>query len=1241
VSRNITTGRLAAAIGLAAMTLLWPGWRLGLNRDGEAGAVEASATAAALTGTWVKTGGPLGGLGYDIRVQPDNPDIMYVTDAFAGVFKSTNGGATWTSLNAGIDARTGPSNDAIPVFCLTIDPNNYNTLWIGMKELRGVYKSTDAGATWVRKDTGIVESNGLTIRGIGVKPGDSNTVFAAGEVSSQIWNHGTQLIGRQFDLVQGVIYRSTNGGQTWSEAWRGDNLARYVLFDPTNTSTIYVSTGLFDREAKNSNPSTGAPGGVGVLKSPDGGSTWTALTSGLGNLYIGSLFMSPANPQMLLAAAGNFAYPTGGGIYRTTNGGATWQLVGATTHMEAVEYSTGTPTTAYAASDSPSRFYKSTDSGATWTQVNTSGNWGPAGVRAGVPIDLLVDPRNAQRVFTNNYGGGNFLSADGGQTWTTASTGYTGADVKDVAVDPGNPSKVYAMVRVGPFTSGDGGGTWNGINTSAPEVSEGARLALDPSNASTVLMSNADQGLTYRSTNKGTSWTQVTNFLSELSALPVTDGNEKTQGMQAIAFAPSDPSKVYGGFGIRQCATDAVDYLCAKSTIASIFTSADGGATWTRHNGVAGNRTVSRIVVDPLNASKAWASTLGGGVFITTDGGNTWTASNSGLTNLNVWSLAGTPSNANVLYAGTTTSGIFKSTNGGASWFAASAGMSANEPITSLVVSPADASVVYAGSRATGVYTSTDAGASWTLNSAGLRQRAVQALSLANNGSVLYAATQGEGVYRLGALPASPPTMALDRTSLVFGAVATGAALSAQTPPQTVRLTQTGAGTVTWTASSTTPWLVVSPTSGSGSTALSIRVQAASGLTGSQTGRINLALTGAANTVGPVNVTFTIVLNTAPVSPPFGVIDTPVGDATVLAGSIAVTGWTLDNIGVQRVELWRDLQPGETTPPFASTPSDPRNGKVFIANATFVDGARPDVEALNATTPLAYRAGWGYLLLTWGLWNQGNGTYKLYAFAFDQENNLGTIGTKTVIVSNNAATKPFGSIDTPGIGGDASGPNFGWGLTPKVNGVATCKIQPSGVQVSIDSGPLQPVVYGDARTDIAGAFPGFSNTAAAGGHFIIDWSTLTNGPHTIGWLITDDCNRADGVGSRFFNVTGGTSVTTVQSRAVAEGQSESMDAITVARGYGELPEIVRPDETGSRTIEVKQGGRIEIRVPHGFESAYQLVNGGQRRALPIGATWDAASGTLYWQPAPAFLGQYRIVFTNGSGRISVGVIVTR
>jgi hypothetical protein len=508
-------------------------------------------------------------------------------------------------------------------------------------------------------------------------------------------------------------------------------------------------------------------------------------------------------------------------------------------------------------------------------------------------------------------------------------------------------------------------------------------------------------------------------------------------------------------------------------------------------------------------------------------------------------------------------------------------------------------------------------------------------------------------------LPAATvlPTMTLDRTSLRFAAVTTGTAFASQTPAQIVRLAQSGAGSVTWTAASSAPWLIVSPSSGTGPASLSISLGFSGSLpaSGSATGSITLTLTGAGNTVGPIAVTLNLVSSTAAASPPFGSFDTPVGDGSVLAGSVAVTGWTLDDVGVQKVEIWRDLQPGETTPPFGGNyTGDPRTGKVFIANATFVDGARPDVEGLYPTTPASYRAGWGYLMLTWGLFGQGNGTYRLYAFGLDQEGNTATIGTKSLVISNNTATKPFGSIDTPGIGGDpGTSPNFGWGLTPKVNGAATCKIPLNGVQVSIDSGPLQPVSYGDARPDIAAGFPGFSNTAAAGGHFIFDWSTLTNGPHTIGWLITDDCNRADGVGSRFFNVTTGVSAlladdaefrlkaeaTNLDPVVSAFRRKDGEDPVLLSRGYGELPVILEPDAAGSRTVEVRQGERIELRAPHEYHQAYQLGPDGQRRALPAGASWDAASGILYWQPAAGFLGRYRIVLADGTRRISIRIVV--
>jgi hypothetical protein len=483
------------------------------------------------------------------------------------------------------------------------------------------------------------------------------------------------------------------------------------------------------------------------------------------------------------------------------------------------------------------------------------------------------------------------------------------------------------------------------------------------------------------------------------------------------------------------------------------------------------------------------------------------------------------------------------------------------------------------------------------------------------------------------------PAMTVDVKSMHFAGVRGATTLAPATSGQVFRITQLGAGTVTWTAKSNVPWLNVAPSTGSGPQDVTVTPRFADTLPAAAiiSGTVTVTYSGSSSPPFVVPITLSLLTSS---SAPFGVFDTPLDGSSNLQGSIALTGWALDDVEMDRVELWRTLQSGETTPPFASSRDDPRSGKVFIAVGTPISGSRPDVEALYPNMPMSERAGWGYLLLTWGLWNQGNGSYTFFAYAFDKEGKVTLIGQKTVGVNNNAANKPFGSIDTPGIGGRASGPNFGWGLTPKVNGVATCRIPNNGVQVSIDSGPLQPVVYGDARSDIAGAFPDFANSTAAGGHFEFDWSTLVNGTHTIGWLITDDCNRTDGVGSRFF---------TVRDQVFSDGavtgilpttnlRVDSDAAVTVAHGYGELPVIVNSAPGGVRAVEVKQGDRIEIRLPYGFERAYQEVDG-HRRELPIGSAWDARSGIFSWQPAAGFLGTFRIVFTNDAERISIRVAV--
>ena len=301
--------------------------------------------------TWAWTGGPLGGLGYDIRMRPDNPDRMFVTDAWAGVFASVDGGLSWYPSSEGITTRTGPTGDAIPVFSLTIDPSQPDTIWVGTQFTRGIFKSIDGGQTWYKKDYGVIEGEGITFRGFSVDPTNSDIVYAAAELSSWAWsNDHVQHIGREFDMTGGVVYKTTNGGQSWQAIWRGDNLARYIWINPQDTNILYISTGFFDREAANSDPKNAIAGGEGILKSTDGGKTWAAVNIGLNNLYVTSLFMHPSNPDILLAATGNIQYRQGGGVYLTTNGGITWKntLPNVSDIFEAVEFSISNPSIAYA-----------------------------------------------------------------------------------------------------------------------------------------------------------------------------------------------------------------------------------------------------------------------------------------------------------------------------------------------------------------------------------------------------------------------------------------------------------------------------------------------------------------------------------------------------------------------------------------------------------------------------------------------------------------------------------------------------------------------------------------------------------------------------------------------------------------------------------------------------------------------------------------------------------------------------
>ncbi len=137
------------------------------------------------------------------------------------------------------------------------------------------------------------------------------------------------------------------------------------------------------------------------------------------------------------------------------------------------------------------KIYRSDDGGETWEPISgLTFAWGPVGAPAGFPIDFLVDPENPDTIFTNNYGGGNVKSVDGGVTWSLASDGYTGALMLDVAMNPQQPNIVYGTARSGIFRSMDGGSTWQGLSTPPAYLFSAYGIAVKPDEPNVVLVSH-------------------------------------------------------------------------------------------------------------------------------------------------------------------------------------------------------------------------------------------------------------------------------------------------------------------------------------------------------------------------------------------------------------------------------------------------------------------------------------------------------------------------------------------------------------------------------------------------------------------------------------------------------------------------------------------------------------------------------------------------------------------------------
>ena len=321
--------------------------------------------------------------------------------------------------------------------------------------------------------------------------------------------------------------------------------------------------------------------------------------------------------------------------------------------------------------------FKSTDGGGNWSPSNigltaTSDN----ALDALVNINALaIDPVNTATLYAGTYGGV-FKSTDGGVSWNPANTGLTVKSVLILTISPADPSTLYAGTPNGVFKSADGGGSWSTTNTGLPALDSDdpaftglstasvGTLAIDPANPTTIYAGTdwTFNGV-FKSTDGGDSWNPVNNGLPAVSvlALAIDAANpntlyagtsngvfKSTDGGENWSLANSDSTAATVNALVIDPANSAALYAGTQS---GVFKSTDAGGNWSPANTGLTIASVQVLAIDRANPAALYAGTQTG-VFKSTDGGGSWISANTGLSAISVDALAIDPAKPATLYAG-------------------------------------------------------------------------------------------------------------------------------------------------------------------------------------------------------------------------------------------------------------------------------------------------------------------------------------------------------------------------------------------------------------------------------------------------------------------------------------------------------------------------------------------------------------------------------------------------------------
>lgn len=603
--------------------------------------VAMSSATAALAAQWPVLG-PDGGDVRSLSYDPRNPERILLGTSTSTLFLSQDGGHSWARF-----AHLGDSDDYV-LDHIVVDPKNPNTIYVSAWSVNNqqsgdIFRSKDGGKSWQT----LPEVHGKSVRALAISASD-NKVLVAGALDG--------------------VFRSQNGGNGWQKisAFTAEvKNVESIAIDPKDPNVIYAGTWHL------------------AWKTADGGVSWQHINKGMiDDSDVFSVIVDSSNPAVVFASACS-------GIYKSETAGDLFQKI------QGIPFTARRTRVLKQDPSNPSVVYAGTTEGL-WKSTDLGKSWKHASGSEIVVNDVLIDPRNSNRVLLATDRGGVLASEDGAQTFVASNHGYTHRFVTAILTEKNDPNTMLVGLSNdrewgGVFSTHDGGQNW--IQKSAGLGGRDVMTLKEASNGDVVAGTN--RGI-FLLAHNSSQWKPINTIINVKSAArsarkgsrkvaaPVVSSRSVLEARvneieitkkrwyaatSAGIYSSVNEGKSWSGGPVAGkqdfVSVQASGEFVVAATRTNVLASTNGGNTWQQGNLPSYITSIRSVAVtadsDAILASRE-------GAFRTSDSGANWNRVLNGLPDKDISSISYDESSNRLLATITATGVVFESQDGGRSW---------------------------------------------------------------------------------------------------------------------------------------------------------------------------------------------------------------------------------------------------------------------------------------------------------------------------------------------------------------------------------------------------------------------------------------------------------------------------------------------------------------------------------------------------------------------------------------------